>query len=196
MRIGLFITILLIGSVLSIMIYNFKYETNFILGGLWYILILIYILISVSIVLSETKLYKKSRSLKCYKLTLCSLIIGMIIFGMNFSNEYTFHKPSLLRVYYNGDFNGTAIDFKTDGTYILDNSAIGFSSFFYGKYTIEGNRITLDKDTIDNLPNLKHLIIQPDTLRNGNLYLYKTDSVGGVDEKDYLNFRVIIDNRK
>jgi hypothetical protein len=108
-----------------------------------------------------------------------------------------FNKPTLLRVYYDGDYNGTSIDFKTDGTYIFDNSAIGISSYFYGTYEINGNKITMDKDTIDNLMNLKYLEIRDKQFeeRESGVYLYQVDSSGNLI-KYSDEYRVTIDNRK
>jgi Leucine-rich repeat (LRR) protein len=108
-----------------------------------------------------------------------------------------FNKPTLLRVYYDGDYNGTSIDFKTDETYIFDNSAIGLSSYFYGTYKINGNKITMDKDTIDNLTNLKYLEIRDKQIEEmeSGMYLYQVDSSGNLI-KHSDKYRVIIDNRK
>jgi hypothetical protein len=103
-------------------------------------------------------------------------------------------------VFYDGDFNGTGIDFKTDRTYIFDNSAIGLSNYFYGTYTIDGNKITLDKDKIDNITNLTHLeIIQKDSLllpdeKKSDKYLYQVDENGEVINNSE-KYRVVIDNR-
>ncbi|WKW45474.1 hypothetical protein P3875_06695 [Myroides sp. JBRI-B21084] len=102
-----------------------------------------------------------------------------------------------MKVFYDGDFNGTGIDFKTDGTYIFDNSAIGISDYFYGTYRIDENKITMDKDTIDNLTNFKFLEIKDKELEQGktDLFLYQVDSLGNAIERSD-EFRVTIDNRK
>ncbi|MBX3162891.1 MAG: hypothetical protein KF900_00265 [Bacteroidetes bacterium] len=108
-----------------------------------------------------------------------------------------FNKPTLLKVFYDGDYNGTGIDFKTDGTYIFDNSAIGLSDYSYGTYKIDGNKIIMDKDTIDNLTNLKYLEIRDKQIVEGKaeLYLVQVDRLGNVIERSD-EYRVTIDNRK
>ena len=110
-----------------------------------------------------------------------------------------FKKPTLLKVYYDGDFNGTGIDFKTEGTYIFDNSAIGLSDYYYGEYTITGDLITMDKDQIDNISGLKYLKIKEkkiaykDSTKN-ELYLFRVDEDGNTI-RSTSEFRVIVDNR-
>lgn len=102
-------------------------------------------------------------------------------------------------MFYNGDFNGTSIDFKANGTYIFDNSAIGMSDYYFGAYKIEGNRITLDKDKIDNLGDLRNLEIREkknihDNDAKGELYLFQVDKIGNIIDRA-TEYRVIIDNR-
>lgn len=116
---------------------------------------------------------------------------------LHIRTQLKFDKPTLLKVFYDGDFNGTGIDFKTDGSYIFENSAIGLSDYFYGTYSISGSRITMDNDQIDNLINLKYLEIrEKKTINNESaLYLYQIDSLGNlVDNSE--EYRVTIDNRK
>lgn len=72
----------------------------------------------------DIKQYKQTKSNRfLIGAILGILFIGLII-GLNWKNNSEFNKPTLVRAYYDGDFNGTSIDFKTDGTYIFDNHAI------------------------------------------------------------------------
>ena len=129
-----------------------------------------------------------------------SLILILIISGLLISilaifdirRQINFDKPSLLKVFYDGDFNGTSIDFKTDGTYIFDNAAIGLSNYFYGTYKITDNSIIMDKDLLDNLDHFKYLEIREK--ENEDLYLYQIDSLGNLIETS-TQFRVVMDNR-
>ena len=110
-----------------------------------------------------------------------------------------FDKPTLIRIYYDGDFNGTGIDFKTDGTYIFDNSAIGMSDYQYGTFTIKGNEITLDKSELDNVIKTNRLEIRPKTIEYSDRteienYVYQTDENAEI-LKSETEFRVVIDNR-
>ena len=125
------------------------------------------------------------------------IIFTFIIAIFHIRTQINFNKPTLLKVFYDGDFNGTGIDFKTDGTYIFDNSAIGISDYFYGTYKITNDRITMDKDQFDNLTNLKYLEIREGKTENNatDLYLYQIDSLGNLIDNSQ-EFRVTIDNRK
>ncbi len=120
------------------------------------------------------------------------------IFGINWRNESDLNKPTLVRVFYDGDFNGTGIDFKTDVTYIFDNFAIGLSDFTYGTYKIEGQKITLDKNEIENVIKTNLLEIK-DIKENGvdylaGEYLFQIDQ-NGSEMKTAIKFRVVEDNR-
>ena len=103
-------------------------------------------------------------------------------------------------IFHDGDFNGTGVDFKTDGTFVFDNSAMGFSNYMYGRYNISGNKITMNVENLDNVIKTKYLEIQPRTIENmdGNEtenYVFQVDEAGSVliGETD---FRVIVDNRR
>ena len=112
----------------------------------------------------------------------------------------TFDKPTLLRVYYDGDFNGTRIDFKSDGTYIFDNSAIGLSDFSYGTYRIIDNQILLDKSELENVIKTNRLEIKPKTIEYSEGaktedYVFQINKEGNILE-NVTEFRVVVDNRK
>ena len=140
---------------------------------------------------------RKSKTSSNFTLTFLSLFFIAVILTLGIKVSNNFNKPTLLKVFYDGDFNGMSIDFKTDGTYIFDDSAIGMSDYFYGTYKIDGNKITMDRSTIDNLTNLKYLEIRDKQNEEGKteLYLFQVDSLGNVIEHLY-EYRVIIDNRK
>lgn len=118
---------------------------------------------------------------------------------MNWKNESDLNKPTLVRVFYDGDFNGTGIDFKTDGTYIFDNSAIGLSDYTVGTYEIKGQIITLDKTEIDNVIKTNLLEIK-DIKENGidylaGEYLFQVEPNGHEIERA-TKFRVVVHLRK
>ncbi|RZK56817.1 MAG: hypothetical protein EOO87_04490 [Pedobacter sp.] len=119
---------------------------------------------------------------------------------MEFKIQRKFNQPTLIKVFYDGDYNGTAIDFKKDGTYIFDNSAIGLSDYTYGTYKINGNNIILDTDQIDNLTDLKQLKIHEKEINyqdgiKKELYLFQVDTNGKIIDRT-TEYRVTIDNRK
>jgi len=107
---------------------------------------------------------------------------------------------TLVRIFYDGDFNGTGVDFKTDGTYIFDNSAIGLSDYIYGEYIISENKITLDKRNLDKVIKTSHLeirtkIIEYSDRTENEQYVFQ---IGDEDEvlKNEIEFKLMVDNRK
>ncbi|WP_205318036.1 hypothetical protein [Kordia sp. SMS9] len=122
-----------------------------------------------------------------------------VIAGLNWKNNAEFNKQTLVRAYYDGDFNGTSIDFKEDGTYIFDNQAIGFSTYVYGNYKINGQSIRLERSEIDNVIKTDLLEIK-NIVENGidhlaGTYIFQIEPNGN-ELKLATKFRVVEDNRK
>lgn len=189
--------ILLIGGLLTYFAFQSQFKTFFFDSIIELGLLLLGLSISIWTLVTDIKNYRTNRQLKTFALTILCLAFAFFIATFHIRTQINFNKPTLLKVFYDGDFNGTGIDFKTDGTYIFDNSAIGLSDYFYGTYKIANNRITMDKDQFDNLTNLKYLEIREKKTENNttDLYLYQIDSVGNlIGNSD--EFRVTIDNRK
>ena len=161
---------------------------------LWFALLIVGFLTALISIWLDVRDYVKDRHISGFISTLMVLLFTFIIGLAEYNIQSKFAKPSLLKVYYDGDINGTGIDFKSDGTYILDNSSIGFSGYFYGVYSISGNKIGLDKEAIDNVIESQHLEIKNDPDLN-ELYLYQTDAAGKI-LKDATLFRIVTDNRK
>ena len=195
------ILIFIVGGLLTYLTYKFKYQSFFFDAVIWIGLIFLGSILTVWTIFTDVKLYGTEKRIKNFTLSFIALVFISVILTTELTINHQFDKPTLLKVFYDGDFNGTGIDFKTDRTYILDNSAIGLSNYYYGTYTIDGNKITLDKDKIDNIPNLKHLeIIKKDSLllpdeKQSDRYLYQVDENGKVINNSG-KYRVVIDNRK
>ena len=194
------IGILTIGLLLVKMTYQFKYSTFMfdliIFGGLS-IIGLTFLIWSLFTDLKHFRAKKKTFSLIPIGL---AIIFAAIILIWNVQINSNFDKPTLVRIFYDGDFNGTGVDFKTDGTYIFDNSAIGLSDYVYGKYEINGNRIVLDKKTLDNVVLTNQLEIRPKVIEYSDRtetdkYVYQIDEKGNI-LKNATEFRLVIDNRQ
>ena len=194
------ILIFIVGALLIYYTYKFKYQSFFFDAVIWVGLIFLGSILAFWTLFRDIKLYSVEKRFKNFTLSFIALVFITIILTKELKINHEFDKPTLLKVYNAGDFNGTGIDFKTDRTYILINSAIGLSNYFYGTYTIDGNKITLDKDRIDNIPNLKHLeIIKKEKLKLADEqqtenYLYLVDKNGEVI-KNSEKYSVVIDNR-
>ncbi len=190
------ILILLIGGLLTHFVFQSQFKTFFFDSIIELGLAIIGIIIFIWTITTDFKIYKVEKKIKNFALTILCLMISFLCMTFHILTINKFNKQTLLKVYYDGDINGTGIDFKTDGTYIFENSAMGLSDYFYGKYKIIENKITLDKDKFDNLTNLKYLEIRESKIENNptELYLYQIDSLGNLfDNSD--KFRVTIDNR-
>jgi hypothetical protein len=127
------------------------------------------------------------------------IVFTIIIWKWNSQINEKFDKPTLVRIFYDGDFNGTGIDFKTDGTYIFDNSAIGLSNYLYGEYEISGNKIILDKSNLDNVVKTNRLEIRPKSIEyfdrtESEQYVFQINEIGNILE-NVTEFRVVVDNR-
>ena len=194
------IGIVTIGILLVQITYRFKYSSfvfDFIFFGILLLIGLIFLIWSLFTDLKQFKTDKKLLSLIPLGL---GIVFASIILISNFQINANFDKPTLIRIFYDGDFNGTGIDFKTDGTYIFDNSAIGQNDYLYGEYKISGNRIILDKGNLDNVIVTNQLEIRPEIIKPPDqtevqMYVYQTDKKGNI-LKDETKFRLVLDNRK
>jgi hypothetical protein len=193
------IIVLGIGIFLSYKVYQFRSSTfifDLIVFGGIAVFGIIFWLWSINKDLKQFKLTKKNRFLTG---TIIGIIFFSIIIGINWKNNSYFNKPTLIRGYYDGDYNGSGIDFKKDGTYILENHAMGFSDFFFGFYEIEENIITLDKKDIDNVIKSNKLMIKdylikyPEKDKNEKYLIQITES--GKELTIESRFKIIIDNR-
>lgn len=194
------IGILTVGLLLVKMTYQFKYSTfmfDLIFFGGLSIIGLVFLIWSLFTDLKHFRTEKRIISLIPIGL---AIIFTITIWVWNARINSNFDKPSLVRIFYDGDFNGTGIDFKTDGTYIFDNSAIGLSDFIYGTYEINGNRIILDKKTLDNVVVTNQLEIRPKLIEYSDRtetekYVFQIDENGNLIENS-TEFRLVVDNRK
>ena len=194
------IGILTVGLLLVKMTYQFKYSTfmfDLIFFGGLTIIGLVFLIWSLFTDLKDFRTEKKIISLIPIGL---AIVFTTTIWIWNFRINSNFDKPTLVRIFYDGDFNGTGIDFKTDGTYIFDNSAIGLSDFIYGTYQINGNRIILDKKTLDNVIVTNQLEIRPKLIEYSDRtetekYVFQIDENGNLIENS-TEFRLVVDNRK
>ena len=187
-----------IGIYLTYKIYQFRFS-NFVFDYILFLgIVTIGLLFWFWTIFKEYKKYKSTKKLKHLIGSFIGLIFLITIFGINWKNESDLNKPTLIRVYYDGDFNGTSIDFKKDGTYIFNNSAIGLSDYSYGTYEINGKRIVIDKNEIDNV--IKSNFLEIKDIKEDKVdylagkYLFQIEP-SGAEIKRATKFRVVVDNR-
>ena len=190
---------ILIGLLIMYKTYQFKYS-DFIFDGIIYSVIGLIGFIVWGIFLSkDLKLYKEQKRVKYLTTSIIGGISLITILGISWSINKNFNKPTLVKVFYDGDFNGTGIDFKKDGTYIFDNFCLG-SNYEYGTYQINGDEIELDRNEIDNVIKSNRLKIALKTINyqeevKEENYVFQVDEYGD-KMKNEIEFRVTIDNRK
>jgi len=187
-----------IGLLIIYKTYQFKYS-DFVFDGIIYsVIAIIGLIIWVIILYKDWILFRKSKQANYLINGIIGGIFLITVFGINRIINKNFDKPTLLKVFYDGDYNGTGIDFKTDGTYIFDNFCLG-SNYEYGTYEINGNKITLDKYEIDNVIKTNQLEIRPkiieyvDQTKTEN-YIYQVNEQGEI-LRNKIEFRIVIDNR-
>lgn len=194
------IGILTIGVLLVKMTTQFKHSSFMFDLIIFGILSLIGIIIFIWSLFIDLKKFRNERKIFSLLPLGVGIIFTAIIWILNVRINSSFEKPTLVRVFYNGDFNGTGIDFKTDGTYIFDNSAIGMSNYLYGTYEISGNTIILDNSFLDNIVVTNQLEIRPKVLEYSDKtevenYVYQVDKEGNLLRNE-TEFRLVVDNRK
>lgn len=121
-----------------------RHQTDFISEFVEIILLILYLLLLViNIVWSFNKYKRKKKHIVFFPVFIGILMLSFVlIIKKDIYNE--FNKPTLVKAYYDGDYNGVSIDFKKDGTYIIDDFLIGFNHYEYGYYRIERDTILLD----------------------------------------------------
>lgn len=172
----------IIGGSLIYFAYRSKYQEDLVFGFIEIILSLFYlILLIINLVWAFSFYGEKKKHIVFLPILIGILmILPILIIKKNIRQE--FNKPTLLRGYYDGDFNGVSIDFKEDKTYIINNYVIGFNEYEYGIYTIKNDSIFLDV----NETGLQKLIFKK---KENEIFLIDNN-------KPYLEFRITEDNRK
>ncbi len=185
---------IIFGAILSYCSYQFKYSTNIFLLAGFVITSIIGLCSWLGFILFE--LSKKQVRLSTLLAGIASIIVVLII---NWQVSSIFEKPTLVKVFYNGDFNFKSIDFKEDGSYIYESSAIGMSDFIHGKYRISADTIIIDRNKIENDIVSDHLIIIKKKTAHANslkvdTFLAQSDIYGKLIGEE-TDFRIIVDNR-
>lgn len=193
------VLILLVGAALTYLTFLSQFRSSILDALIWILLIFIGIPVFTWTILKDLEVYNKEKQIKNLSLTFISIAFIVSILALEVKIQRNFNKPTLIKVFYDGDINGVGIDFKKDGSYIFDNSAMGFSDYFYGKYEIHGDKISMDREQIEKIENLQHLgifnieIEYQDGIKS-EPYLFMINKNGDkVDES--FKFRVVIDNR-
>ncbi len=191
------ILLIIVSLVLIYLTFNFKNQTFFFDSIIWCFFLVLGIILFLWNFFLEMNSFFANKKIKNLALTISAIIVAILIVVLDNKIQSNFEKPSLLKVFYDGDFNGVGIDFKKDGTYIFDNSTIGLSDYSYVKYKINGNLITLDKSHFENIIHSKNLkIVEQINFSDSSKenYLYKIDKNGEILKNEF-SFRIVHDFR-
>lgn len=115
------------------------------------------------------------------KISLGMLVATILaVSGISFNRHQYFNQKSLLKIATEPDFNCMTVDFKADGTYILDSYSIG-ANYHYGSYTIRENHIHVQPDEANKNPISEKLTIM--TTETGEKIVVEVDETGMELEK-------------
>lgn len=185
------ILIYVFGTVIVLLTYKSKYQVSSLYSAIWAVSMLIWVLLSVWTATKDIISYREEKELRSFSLTIVCAAFTIAILIMENRIQSEFNKSTLVKVYYDGDINGTGIDFKVDGTYIFENAAIGIVDYQYGTYSLDDDVFTLDRKEIDNVIEADRLILAD---KEKEKYLMQIDNNGQVIDAA-TEFRVTIDNR-
>jgi len=193
------ISIIFVGGLLTYLTFKSRYQTFFLEAVVWVFSMCVGIILFLWSTVQDYKNYKSSKEVLSFLPTAIAVILTVLILSVQYDINADFEKPSLLTVYYDGDFNGTGIDFKNDGTYIFQSSAVGMSNFQYGNYQIYGDKIVIDKNELENVVMTNMLEVRPGQIEyadstRSEKFLYQLSNSGHIID-DAIEFRVVIDNR-
>ena len=193
------ISIILVGGLLTYLTFKSRYQIFFLESVVWAFSICVGIILFLWSTVQDYKNYKSNKQALSFLPTAIEVILTVLILSVEYDINADFEKPSLLTVYYDGDFNGTGIDFKNDGTYIFQSSAVGMSNYQYGTYKLYGDKIVIDKNELDNVvtTNMLEVRLGPieyaDSTRSEK-FLYQLSNTGHILDES-IEFRVVVDNR-
>lgn len=139
--------------------------------------------------------YKVSRSLKQLVPAITGALFAIAISLSIYIIKQRDNIPTIIFANFSGDFFGTSIDLRDNGTYKVTNYSFG-AERFRGKYAIKDSIITLDKPGVAEVIKTNRLVIRSVSLTESTgLVLYQIDEQGKVLETA-TSFHVREDNRK
>lgn len=141
----------------------------------------------VFVIRHDARTYRQTKNILSYTPTICFIVMVGFCCSLQYYYYRREHVPVLVYGNYDGDYNGTSIALRNDGTYQVNNYCLG-DCFFYGKYTMRDSIVTLDRDLIDNVVT-RHLVI-----RRSETAIIQVDT-NGQELTEYDRFRLIKDNR-
>ncbi|GGG55330.1 hypothetical protein [Epilithonimonas arachidiradicis] len=136
-------------------------DNTFIFDGvIYFLLIILFIVFFTITVRNDFNNFKISKKYKSFLFTAIGILIIILNIGCQLYLSSRDNSEIVLKVFYDGDYNGSSLEFRKDGTYKFGNGSGLGESIQRGKYSIKDTIITLDKDNIDNVIESKTLMLK------------------------------------
>jgi len=169
-------------------------DNTFIFDGvIYFILILLFIVFFTITFKHDFKTFKVSKSYKSFFFTAIGTLIIILNIGCQLYLASRDSSEIILKAFYNGDFNGSSLEFRKDGTYKFGNGSGLGESTQRGNFSVNDSIITLDRNNIDNVIESKTLVIRNE-LNGTDAKILQLDKNFNVIAKA-TEFRVVQDKK-
>lgn len=169
-------------------------DNTFIFDGvIYFLLILLFTVFFAITIKNDFKSFKVSKNYKSFLFTIIGFLIIIINIGCQLCLSSRDNSEILLKAFYDGDYNGSSLELRKDGTYKFGNGSGLGESVQRGKYSINDAIITLDKDNIDNVIESKTLVLRSE-LNGTDAKIFQIDKNFNLIDRA-TQFRVVYDKR-
>ena len=169
-------------------------DNTFIFDGIiYFLLILLFIVFFTTTFRNDFKTFRVSKNYKSFLFTVIGTLIIILNIGCQLYLSSRDNSEILLKAFYDGDYNGSSLEFRKDGTYKFGNGSGLGESIQRGSYYIIDTVITLDKNNIDNVIESKTLVLRSE-LNGTDAKILQIDKNFNLIERA-TEFRVVYDKR-
>lgn len=91
----------------------------------------------------ETKLFIKTKKITAFQTSLLTILYVFCLYTYYTNKKNTFNTQSLFIFYKYNDINGTKIDLKINGKYIIEDFSNFGNTFYYGHYKFNDSIVSL-----------------------------------------------------
>jgi len=169
-------------------------DNTFIFDGvIYFLLILLFIVFYIITFRNDFKTFKVLKNYKSFLFTAIGSLIIILNIGCHLYLSSRDNSEVVLKAFYDGDYNGSSLEFRKDGTYKFGNGSGLGVSIQRGYYSMNDSIITLDKDDIDKVIESKTLVIRSE-LSGTDVKILQIDKNFNLIAKA-TEFRVVQDKR-
>lgn len=169
-------------------------DNTFIFDGIFsFLLIILFIVFFTITIRNDFKNFKGSKQYKNFLFTTIGALIIILNLGCQLYLSARDSSDIVLRAFYDGDYNGSWLEFRKDKTYKFGNGSALGETILRGKYTIHDTIITLDRDNVDSVIESKTLVIRKEPNEEDSKILQVDKNIKIIDRA--IQFRVVQDNR-